>query len=183
MGCFISCLDSHSDGTHSLQRIHWWASDVMLNFSKSVPMKKRAHLHLGWPEGEYIFSKFWVNCSFKDWNITLNHISSCSARCPSPPKSPLNILESPLHASGIFIWSCCLGQKAVNSCCYEQKPNLYSVTIIYQYIRIYVILALTFGVFQSQVCSLLLKAKQWTYLLMRTQATSKFFNSSWFIIR
>ncbi len=31
---FISCLDSHSDGTHSLQRIHWWASDIMLNFSK-----------------------------------------------------------------------------------------------------------------------------------------------------
>ncbi len=34
--CFISCLDSHSDGTHSLLRIHWWASDVMLHFSKSV---------------------------------------------------------------------------------------------------------------------------------------------------
>ncbi len=33
---FISCLDSHSDGTHSLQRIHWWASDITLNFSKSV---------------------------------------------------------------------------------------------------------------------------------------------------
>ncbi len=32
---FISCLDSHSDGTHSLQRIHWWESDVMLHFSKS----------------------------------------------------------------------------------------------------------------------------------------------------
>ncbi len=30
---FISCLDSNSDGTHSLQSIHWWASDVMLNFS------------------------------------------------------------------------------------------------------------------------------------------------------
>ncbi len=30
---FISCLDSHSDGTHSLQRIHWWARDVMLHFS------------------------------------------------------------------------------------------------------------------------------------------------------
>ncbi len=24
---FISCLDSHSDGTHSLQRIHWWVSE------------------------------------------------------------------------------------------------------------------------------------------------------------
>ncbi len=28
------------------------------NFSKSVPMKKQTHLHLGWHEGEYIFSKF-----------------------------------------------------------------------------------------------------------------------------
>ncbi len=27
---FISSLDSHSDGTHSLQSIHWWASDSML---------------------------------------------------------------------------------------------------------------------------------------------------------
>ncbi len=33
---FISCLDSHSDGTHLLQRIHWWASDLMLNLSKSA---------------------------------------------------------------------------------------------------------------------------------------------------
>ncbi len=45
---FISCLDSHSDGTHSLQRIHCWASDVKLHFSKSVPMKNQTHLHIGW---------------------------------------------------------------------------------------------------------------------------------------
>ncbi len=44
---FISCLTSHSDGTHSLQRIHWWESDIMLNFSKPVLMKKQSHLHLG----------------------------------------------------------------------------------------------------------------------------------------
>ncbi len=54
----ISCLDSHSDGTHSLQRIHcvskWWNA----TFSKSALLKKQTHLHLGWPEGEYIFSKF-----------------------------------------------------------------------------------------------------------------------------
>ncbi len=36
----ISCLNSHSDGTHSLQKIHWGANYVMLNFSKSVRMKK-----------------------------------------------------------------------------------------------------------------------------------------------
>ncbi len=28
----ISCLDSHSDGTHSLQRIHCWARDEIQNF-------------------------------------------------------------------------------------------------------------------------------------------------------
>ncbi len=41
---FISCLTSHSDGTHSLQRIHWWVSDVLLNLSKFVPIKKQTHL-------------------------------------------------------------------------------------------------------------------------------------------
>ncbi len=35
---FISCLNSHSDGTHSLQMIHW---KVMLNFSKSVLIKRK----------------------------------------------------------------------------------------------------------------------------------------------
>ncbi len=42
---FISCLDSHSDGTHSLQKIHWWGSDV--HFSQSVRIKKQTHLHFG----------------------------------------------------------------------------------------------------------------------------------------
>ncbi len=51
MDAFISCLDVHSDGTHSLQRIHWWASDVMLHFSKSDLMKKQIHLYFEWPEG------------------------------------------------------------------------------------------------------------------------------------
>ncbi len=63
---FISCLESHSDGTHSLQRIHWWASDVMLHFSKCVLMKEQTHLLLGWPEGEYIYIFGWtipLNCS------------------------------------------------------------------------------------------------------------------------
>ncbi len=43
---FISCFDSYSDGTHSLQRIHWWASDVKLNFSKSVLMKKQTQIYI-----------------------------------------------------------------------------------------------------------------------------------------
>ncbi len=39
-----------------LQTIHWWASDVMLNLSKSDQIKKRTHF--GWSEGKYIFSYF-----------------------------------------------------------------------------------------------------------------------------
>ncbi len=65
---FISYLDSHFDGTHSLQRIHWWASDLMLNFSKSVLMEKN-------------LSTFWIDfgrgiCLFIFYNISLswNHI-------------------------------------------------------------------------------------------------------------
>ncbi len=47
---FISCLDSHSDGTHSLQRIHWWASDGI----SPNPFPPRNKLI-------YIFAWGWVN--------------------------------------------------------------------------------------------------------------------------
>ncbi len=50
---FISCLDS--DGTHSLQRIHWRANEIRLNYLKSVLMNKQNHEHIRWPEGEWIF--------------------------------------------------------------------------------------------------------------------------------
>ncbi len=54
---FVSAVWTHSDGTHSLQRMHCWASNLMLYFSKSVLMKKQTHLHLGWREGEYVVMK------------------------------------------------------------------------------------------------------------------------------
>ncbi len=70
--CFYHCLDSHSDGTHSLQRIHWGVNDVMLHSSKSVPMKKQTHLHFRWPGGEYIF--------FSGWIIPLEELSPGTSR-------------------------------------------------------------------------------------------------------
>ncbi len=72
--CTDQDLDSHSDGTHSLQGIYWWASYyVMLNFCKSVPMKKQTHFHLGWPEDEYILSKFSVSLNMH-FTFALYHI-------------------------------------------------------------------------------------------------------------
>ncbi len=61
---FISCLDSHSDGTHSLQRIHWWASDGTLHFSKS---DEETNSSTSWMAWGWVFSAnfhFWVNFSF-----------------------------------------------------------------------------------------------------------------------
>ncbi len=48
---FISCL-----GSHSFYVMLNSSNYVMLNFSKSIPMKKQTHLHLEWPESEQIFS-------------------------------------------------------------------------------------------------------------------------------
>ncbi len=54
-----------------LQRNHWWASDVMLHFSKSVLMKKQTHLHLRCHEGVHFQQMFIFvktsECSFKSY--------------------------------------------------------------------------------------------------------------------
>ncbi len=54
---------THSDGTHSLQSIHWWASDVMLHFSKSDEEETNSSTSWGWAHFRYLC--FWLNYSFK----------------------------------------------------------------------------------------------------------------------
>ncbi len=62
---FISCLDSHSDGTHSLQRIHWWASDGMLHSSKSDEETNSSTSWMAWRLSTFSENThFWVNYSF-----------------------------------------------------------------------------------------------------------------------
>ncbi len=82
---FISSLDSHSDGTHSLQKICWWASDVMIHFSKSVLMKKQSHLYLEWPEGSFFSSFFYfififLNYAFKHTSLAYQKYWTFSLR-------------------------------------------------------------------------------------------------------
>ncbi len=62
---FISCLDSHSDGTHSLQSIHWWASDAVRHFSKSdeETNSSTSWMTWGWLYFlENIYLNYWCNC-------------------------------------------------------------------------------------------------------------------------
>ncbi len=75
---FISCLDSHSDGTHSLQSIHWWTSDAILHFSMCFD-EKQILLYLGWTEAQCTLSTFYfwgVNYSFKCLFTPLTHFKS-----------------------------------------------------------------------------------------------------------
>ncbi len=63
---FISCLNSHSDGTHSLQRIYWWEIGVIINFSKSFLMIKIKLICI--LDGKFpVYFHFWINYSFYVW--------------------------------------------------------------------------------------------------------------------
>ncbi len=62
---FLSDVWTHSDGTHSLQRIHCWASEAMLNFAKSVLMKRKELI--------YIFNGLRVNTFSTNFHFWLNH--------------------------------------------------------------------------------------------------------------
>ncbi len=61
-----SCLNSHSDGTHSLQKIHWWARDVILIFPNPFWWRNKLIYSLWW-SGWYFSANFhfWVNYIFK----------------------------------------------------------------------------------------------------------------------
>ncbi len=89
--------NASADGTHSLQRIQWWASDAMLHFSKSDEETNSSLMAWEWG----YFQHIWVNSfSFKacqtwvmtaktteilSWNVCLiqmqeqmrNRFSSC----------------------------------------------------------------------------------------------------------
>ncbi len=74
---FISCLYSHSDGTHSLQSIHWRASDVMLNFSKSDEETNSSTSWMDWGWGHFqliiisLTALFFIQCMSSSSNCCM----------------------------------------------------------------------------------------------------------------
>ncbi len=51
----------------TLHMIHWWASDVMLNFSKSVSNKESnsSTFWMAWGWVNWVYFQFWLNFSFQ----------------------------------------------------------------------------------------------------------------------
>ncbi len=85
---FISCSDSHSDGTHSLQSIHCWASDAMLHFSKSDEETNSSTSWMVW--GGAHFQQMLIFGTFQQMLTILPHFGSVSTRqawCNSDPVS------------------------------------------------------------------------------------------------
>ncbi len=84
---FISCLDSHSDGTHSLQSIHCWDSDVMLHFSKSdeETNSSTSRMAWGWVKFHQMFIFEWTI----PWNseLRLNNFSKTVSGWTQRPAS------------------------------------------------------------------------------------------------
>ncbi len=65
---FISCLDSHSDGTHSLQSIHCWDTDAETHFYKSDEETNSSWswMNWGWVDFQQTFIFGWtipLNCN------------------------------------------------------------------------------------------------------------------------
>ncbi len=114
-------ISSHSDGTHPLQRIHWWASDVMPNFSKSVLINKQTHLHLGWPAGRVLLSKFsfWANYCFNFISVFSPLIASLfilQNRHPTLMSSQC-LVWCPNHCLLIMFWTFSPKKLIGSTCC------------------------------------------------------------------
>ncbi len=99
---FISCLDSHSDGTHSLLRIHYWASDVMLHNATFLQICSHEETNAstswmtwGWLQFQLFFF-FGVNCSFKSGVMSVSCREKTGTWCdcfytPDPETQPFLI--------------------------------------------------------------------------------------------
>ncbi len=70
---FIRCLDSHSDGTHSLQRINknkWCNAKILQICSHEGTNSSVPWMAWGWVH----FQHFWVRCFFKDLYYLLSDV-------------------------------------------------------------------------------------------------------------
>ncbi len=108
---FISCLNSHSDGTHSLQSIHWWCNATFLQIWWR-------NIHLGWLKNILNVSEnaLWVYLEIWRSRVKCLYLSSChfplrwcKAHLPKnglPPPSKASL--GTLHSFALSCW--CSGE-------------------------------------------------------------------------
>ncbi len=104
---FISFLDSHSEGTYSLQRIHWWARHVMLKYlqicSDEEISSPTSSIDSGWVHFLQIFIFGWTI------PLTVSLQERGVGQMGHPDKS-----EDKEHSKGIFISNENAGENAMH---------------------------------------------------------------------
>ncbi len=83
---FITCLDSHSDGTHSLQSIHCWDTDAETHFYKPDEETNSSTSCMSWGWAHFqqmlIFSKLLLEHKpFSAGFMSLNTVLVCVCVC------------------------------------------------------------------------------------------------------
>ncbi len=103
---FISCLDSHSDGTHSLQMIHFWGSDVGWSYFSSnlFPWRNKLIYILDGLGGVHCkpFFLFFVNCCIP-LKVELTCICLLSSGKYSLPKIRIYHICLSMHVPGLIV--------------------------------------------------------------------------------
>ncbi len=94
---FSSCLDSHSDGTHSLHRIHRWARDVIQHFSKNLFLRRNKLINI---LNDLRLSKF----LFQNV-IVLHHIDNSQATSLNCIRSTFHYGQKSAYSKWHFDWS------------------------------------------------------------------------------
>ncbi len=86
---------------YPLQRIHWWASDAMLHFSKSVTMKKQTHRHVG----------FSANSNFEDKYVKIKAHTHLTVRFNVPMLRLLELSKTSLQQARFTLLHHCKTKK------------------------------------------------------------------------
>ncbi len=121
----ISCFDSHFDGTHSLQRIHWWVTDVMQKFSKSVSIKTHSSsswMAWGWVYIHTVFIFKWTISWKTFWGRYFQISESGSGHCHAVTVSDgSGRPEEP--AGRAWRWACGRGAPGASHWCLSREQQ------------------------------------------------------------
>ncbi len=120
--CFYQLFDSHSDGTHSLQRIHWFSSRSKLIYilDNLRVSKYVANFH------------FWVNYSFKWKQIYMNmqcHINELLKNNLNNNNNEKTLQKQCFWWEWVRKWELCYINKQKKSCVFHPFIKMFSTRI------------------------------------------------------
>ncbi len=128
---FLSAV-CHSDGTHSLQRIHWWERDLMLNLKKNLKNSSTSWMPWGWVHCQQIYIFGWnvplnVVFHFNIWASYLCMFDLHEQGSHGRFADAIALFSPPFRGvrrwSGGFVWRDMLHRRRCSSCLQQQQQK------------------------------------------------------------